>query len=107
MDNEKAIKNMLKCIYKILEYTNGVSSEQFFLDLKLQDACLMNLTQIGENVVNIDDAFMEKHNDIIWKQIKGMRNVIVHDYDGVNMTIVWDIIEKDLPKLKSQLEKIL
>ena len=47
----------------------------------------MNLMQIGENAVKIDDEFMNKHTDIKWKEMKGLRNRIVHDYDGVNISI--------------------
>ena len=67
----------------------------------------MNFTEIGESVNSIDYEFIEKHKEIDWKQIKGMRNIIVHDYDGVNMKIVWDTIQSDLPLLKQKLTLLL
>lgn len=73
----------------------------------MQDACFMNLTQIGENVVKLDDDFISKYKDIKWNEMKGLRNRIVHDYDGVEIQIIWDTIKDDLPKLKKQLQAII
>ena len=67
----------------------------------------MNLTQIGENVARLDDEFVSKYKDIKWKEMKGLRNKVVHDYDGVNLQIIWGTIKADLPKLKGQLLQIL
>ena len=106
MDNLKLVQNILKHINKILNYTKNLNYEDFVRDVKLQDACLLNLTQIGENVAGLDDSFLEEHNNIKWKEIKGMRNLIVHDYDGVNMRIVWETIKDDLESLKNNLSKL-
>ena len=107
MDNAKIVKNILRHIEKIFKYTNDVDYNHFLNDIVLQDACLLNLSQIGENIVGLDDAFIENHKEIKWKEMKGMRNIIVHDYDGVNMRIVWDTIKCDLPVLKQQFENLL
>ena len=107
MDNFKLINNILKHIDKIVEYTKDVNYDEFAKDVKLQDACLLNLTQIGENVVGLDDEFLNNHQEIKWKEMKGMRNLIVHDYDGVNMKIVWDTISGDLPNLRDVLSKLM
>ena len=55
----------------------------------------------------IDDDYIKEHSDIKWKEMKGLRNRIVHDYDGVNIKIVWDTMKVDLPILKEQLSKLL
>ena len=107
MDNNKYIYRILKYIDRIIDYVKDVDYKSFNNDSKLIDACLMNFTEIGESVNCIDNAFINMHNDIDWKQIKGMRNIIVHDYDGVNMKIVWDTIQNDLPLLKCKLQKLL
>lgn len=107
MGNIKIIKKIIKYIDKILEYVKEVNYNDFERDTKLQDACLMNLSQIGESVSQITESFIEEHKNINWREMKGMRNIIVHDYDGVNMKIVWNAIKYDLPELKEKLFKII
>ena len=107
MDNIKAIKNILKHIDKIIEFTNNIDYEEFISDNMIQDACFLNLMQIGETTIKIDDSYMKKYVDIKWKEMKGLRNRIVHDYDGVNINIIWDTIKNDLPILKDQLERVI
>ncbi len=71
------------------------------------EACVFNLGQIGEAVTKLDDDFLAANVNIPWRQMKGLRNRIVHDYDGVNPVLVWEIIQNDLPVLKEKLEKII
>lgn len=66
-----------------------------------------SLAQIGELSGHISDKLREQHSEIPWKQIKGMRNLIIHDYDGIKMNIVGQTVEKDIPELKKQLKEIL
>ena len=70
----------------------------------LVEACVFNLSQIGELVRHFDKEFVEIHDDIPWSQIKGLRNRIVHDYEGVNLRLVWEIIDGDLQELKEKLQ---
>ena len=106
MDNMIRVKKIIEYIDKIIEYTKDFDYESFQKDELVQDACFMNLTQIGEQANNIDDSFIDLHKDIKWKEMKGLRNRIVHDYDGVNMQIIWDTMRKDLPELKNKLNGI-
>ncbi len=72
------------------------------------EACVFNLMQIGELAKqSLSDAAKNELNNIPWKQLYGMRNRIVHGYDGVDMRIVWDTIRLDLPELLDELERIL
>lgn len=107
MDNTKIISKIIKYIDKINTYINDINYTDFANDTKVQDACLMNLSQIGENITQIEYSFLKEHSEINWNEIKGMRNIIVHDYDGVNLRIVWDTIKFDLPILKEKLKKLL
>lgn len=66
-----------------------------------------SLAQIGELSGHIFDELREQHQEIPWKQIKGMRNLIIHDYDGIKMSIVEQTVEEDIPSLKMKLEEIL
>ena len=107
MDNKKILKKIIKYIDKIILYVNDTNYNNFIKDEKLQDACLMNLSQIGESIIEIEDSFINEHKEIKWKEMRGMRNIIVHDYDGVNLRIVWDTIKYDLPELRDNLYKLL
>ncbi len=71
------------------------------------DACVFNLSQIGELASKLDDEYKQNHKSIAWNQIYGLRNRIVHDYEGVNLKLVWEIIESDLPKFRDDLKKII
>lgn len=63
------------------------------------EACIFNLSQIGELANKIDTDFEENNPSIPWRIMYGLRNKIVHDYEGVNLVLIWDIVKDDLPKL--------
>ncbi len=73
----------------------------------LVEACVFNLSQIGELCHGVSEQFMEAYPDIPWHEMYGLRNRIVHNYDGVNLRLVWEIVEGDLPELLEQLRGIL
>lgn len=100
---EKMIEHCDKC----LQYCNGYDFKKFTYDDKTIDAVIFNISQIGELVKNLSDKFLTKYNDIEWIMIKGLRNRIVHDYDGLNLKSIWVIIQNDLPELKEQILSIL
>lgn len=93
-------------IQRILDYTID-GKEAFFADTKTQDAVVRNLEIIGEAVKNVSAAFKASHLAIPWKQIAGMRDRMIHEYFGVNLKIVWDRVEQDIPDLKTKIEAIL
>jgi uncharacterized protein with HEPN domain len=71
-----------------------------------QDAVIRRLEIIGEAANRLPDHFILRHSDIPWAQIIGMRNFLIHDYGRVNLELVWDTIQTDLPDLKAKLEKL-
>ncbi len=71
------------------------------------DATVFAISQIGELVKNISKETMGKYPNIEWIIIKNLRNKIVHDYEGIKLNFIWDIITKDIIQLKADLEKIL
>ena len=73
----------------------------------LVEACVFNLSQMGELVKNVDVEYKKEQLGIPWHQLYGLRNRIVHDYEGVNLKLVWQIIRDDLPSLQLKLEMIL
>ncbi len=72
----------------------------------LVEACVFNLSQIGELVNKLDKDFEDQHPSIPWRVMYGLRNKIVHDYESVNLVLIWDIVKEDLPTLNAQLEEI-
>lgn len=92
MRNEIVVSKMLKYIAKILKYSNGMTYEDFKTNEIVQEACVFNISQLGELANKVDKDFEETHTEVPWRQIYGLRNHIVHDYEGVNLKLVWEII---------------
>jgi len=106
MKNDVIISKMLGYVEKILKYSANMSYEDFIKNDMVVEACVFNLSQIGELANKLNDAYRKEHENIAWKQIYGLRNRIVHDYEGVNLKLVWEIIESDLPDLRDELNKL-
>lgn len=106
MKNQQALRKMIGYIDKILRYCECRDYGSFSSDNMLVDACVFNLSQIGELVQKLDVDFRTEHTDIPWRQMSGLRNRIVHDYEGVNLLLVWDIVTDDLPELHRQLSDL-
>jgi len=106
MKNNIIISKMIGYVEKILNYSANISYDEFVQNEMLVEACVFNLSQIGELVNKLDDVYRQEHKNIAWKEIYGLRNRIVHDYEGVNLRLVWEIIESDLPDLQNGLKKL-
>ncbi len=106
MKNNKIVKKLIKYVDNILDYTNHVDYQTFSKNSMMIEACVFNLSQMGELVNKLDEKFIEENVTIPWHKIRGLRNRIVHDYDGVKMILIWEIITNDLPVLKNDLEKL-
>lgn len=106
-DKDKIVlQKILTHIKAILRYTEKhMELDDFEADTMCVEACVFNLMQIGELAkMSLSDEAKETISSIPWNQLYGMRNRIVHGYDGVKLIIVWDTIKEDLPKLKEELE---
>ena len=100
--------SMLETIEKILRYTgNYKSAEELYENDRDFDAAMMNFIVIGEEVGKLSDEIKADNKQINWEKIYTLRNIIAHHYFGINVDIVWEIISKDLPKLKEALKKLL
>lgn len=100
------VKKAIKYAEKILNYCEEKDYESFSNNTMLVEACVFNLSQIGELVRHLDKEFMAMHSHIPWTQMRGLRNRIIHDYEGVNLVLVWDIIKYDIPALRDELIKL-
>jgi len=94
-------------IYYLLLKSKGLSHEEFIKDETLKRAFVRSLEIIGEAVKNIPKQIYEQYNQIEWNKIAGMRDKLIHHYFGVDYSLVWDVIENHVPKLKEIIKKIL
>ena len=106
MKNDVIISKMINYVEKILKYTDGMKYSEFESKDMVVEACVFNLSQLGELANKVDKDFQKIHNTIPWREAYGLRNRIVHDYEGVNLKLVWEIISDDLPELKQMLLEI-
>jgi len=100
------ILDILDCIAKIQRYTMGYTMREFSRDTKTIDAVVRNIEIIGEAAKHLSRSIKSRIN-LPWKQIIGMRNIIVHEYFGVDVKIVWMIVRSQLDEIKILFEKAL
>ncbi|OGB65987.1 MAG: hypothetical protein A2Y94_04440 [Caldithrix sp. RBG_13_44_9] len=101
------IQHILDAIKEIQSYTAGVSFEDFRQNSMMRFASIKQLEIIGEAANNITDETKNKFPLISWNEIIGLRNILIHEYFGVDDNILWDIIRNDIPLLKKQLSEII
>ncbi len=105
--NKVFLLHILDEINFLVSKTKDINFDEFMKDETLKRACTRSLEIIGEAVKNLSSDFREKHKDVEWKKIAGLRDKIIHYYFGVNWDIVWDTIKNKLPELKDKIEGIL
>jgi len=106
--DKHCLESILEAIDRIIEYTSGINTaDEFNNDYRNFDATMMNFVVIGEMVDKISDEFKRKHSEIEWIKIKGFRNIVAHDYFGIDAEEVWQIIKTKIPALKSDIKLLL
>ena len=105
-DDSVYLVHVGECIARVEEYTRD-GRAAFFADRRTQDAVLRNLHTLAESTQRVSEALKARHPEVDWRGIAGFRNVLVHDYLGVDLQQAWDVVERDLPDLKSKLAAIL
>lgn len=98
--------DIIESMELIQNYINDVSEFDFENDSEKQDAVIRRFEIIGEAAKNISEKSKELYKDIPWREMAGMRDVIIHQYFGINMKMIWEVIMKDIPRIKSKLKKI-
>lgn len=101
------VRDILDAVARISEYLEGMSPEAFYEDQRTIDAVVRNIGIIGEAARHVPDDVRSRYSSIPWAQMRGMRNVIVHEYDAVDVEIVWETAQRELPALIGPLERIL
>lgn len=107
--DREVINKMMKYCSDIEYLMNRYNSDKqaFKTDISFQYACNMCIIQIGELVSRLSDEFLERYKQIPWHAIKAMRNLHAHDYDRVDLDIVWNTLQEDIPDLKRNLENMV
>jgi uncharacterized protein with HEPN domain len=93
------LKHILECIRRIEENTRD-GRENFLASHTLQDAVLRNLQTLSESTQRLSEVSRAKHPELDWKRIAAFRNILVHDYLGIDMERIWEIAQRDVPELK-------
>lgn len=101
------LEDILEAIAKIERYTAGMTFENFGADEKTVDAVLRNLEVIGEAARHVPENVRQEFLDIPWDKMRGIRNVVIHEYFGVSLPIIWQTIKHDLPPLVAPLRNLL
>jgi len=101
------IKHVLESIDRIETFLRNTSKSKFLADELLQSAIIRQIEIIGEAVKNLPLNFTKKYSNIPWKGIAGMRDKLIHNYFGIDLDTVWDIIKNEIPELKKNLKDIL
>lgn len=105
--NHLSLRGILDSAERIINFSRPfLNADEFFTDQKSFDAVCMNFIVIGEMVDRVSDEFKLKYNTIDWKSIKGLRNIIAHDYFGVDAEEIWSIIKLHIPALIESIQKI-
>ncbi len=106
MKDERAyLLHAIEAIDAILSYTVD-GREAFFSDGKTHDAVIRNIEILGQAVKAISDGTRGLEPEVPWRQIAGMRDKLIHEYFGVDLALVWDVVERELPVLRPQLEEL-
>lgn len=101
------LQHILYAIQEIEKYSDKRSFSDFLDDSMFHFACIKQLEIIGEASNHITKATQQKFSNIEWAQIVGMRNIFIHEYFGIDMNVAWDIIQFDIPDLKTKITKII
>lgn len=101
------LQDIWESIEYIQRFLDGVSEDEFYENVEKQDAVLRRLEIIGEAVKHLPEEIRENHPDVPWRQIAGMRDIIIHEYFGITLDMVWVVATEDILDLKAKVEEII
>jgi len=101
------LDDIIESISLIKDYTSGISFEDFSANRKTQDAVIRNLEIIGEAAKALPDDIKQKAHSTDWRKIIALRNILIHEYFGVNLKLIWDVIQNKLEELQQDCRYLL
>ena len=105
-DPQVFIIHILESIQLIEEYACDVTLQKFRKNRAIQDAIIRRLEIIGEAVINLDKSFKAKHPEIPWRSMAGMRDILIHEYFDIDLSLTWSVVKRELPLIKKHLQEI-
>jgi uncharacterized protein with HEPN domain len=105
--NKQRIEHALDAINEIEDYVTDQTFDLFLGNSMMRFACIKQLEIIGEACNHVDEEMMAQYPSVEWRKIVGLRNLLIHEYFGVDAALVWDIIQNNIPDLKDQLSIIV
>jgi uncharacterized protein with HEPN domain len=106
-DPKVFLNHILDSIGEIEKNITNLDEVEFSQNTTVQDAVIRRLEIIGEATKNLPKSFKDKHPEVEWRKVAGLRDIIVHEYFGLSLRLVWKITQKDIPELKRQISKSL
>lgn len=106
-DPQLQLDDILGAISRIREYLQGMTYDAFSTDIKTQDAVVRNLEVIGEAARALPERLRAESSEVGWRKLIGLRNVLIHEYFGVSLPIIWDIATSKLDELESACRQML
>lgn len=106
-ENKLYLEDIIDSIIAIKDYTKNLSYKNFASDRKTYSATIRELEIIGEAVSKLPSKIKDMYPDVEWRDIKDMRNLLIHEYFGVDLEIVWKVIKEDIPVLERIVQDIL
>jgi uncharacterized protein with HEPN domain len=105
-DDRLYLIHMRECGDRIEQYVSG-GRDTFMHSTLIQDAVLRNLQTLGQSAGRLSDTLRDAHPEVNWRGIIGLRNILVHDYLGISLVRIWEIVEHDLPDLRRKVEVLI
>lgn len=105
--DQESLIDVVNAVKRILRYADGVSRSALEANDEKLSAILYQITIIGEATKRVSQSYRQQHPEIPWREMAGMRDVIVHEYDQLDFEVIWDVVQNKLPELLTLIEPLL
>jgi uncharacterized protein with HEPN domain len=106
-DHRLQLDDIIEAVGRVRTYTQGMSYDAFAEDEKTQDAVIRNLEIVGEAARGLPSEMKQRVSSVQWKKITELRNLLIHEYFGVSLPIIWDVIENKLGDIETACRQLL